>query len=124
MSEPIKVVIVDDNDDIRAILRYNLQFDPRFKIVGEAYDGRSAMRVIESERPDVVILDLMMPHMDGFHAIPQIKFSSPDTKIAVYTAAEVEEVGLMYRGANSVQQKGEMVNPYMVAETLAALCAE
>jgi DNA-binding NarL/FixJ family response regulator len=122
MSEPITVVLVDDNDDIRAILRYNLQFDSRFKLVGEAYDGRSAMRVIESEKPDVVVLDLMMPTMDGFHAIPQIKFSSPETKIVIYTAAQVEEVSLMSKGAHSVQQKGEMVNPYMVADTIAALC--
>jgi DNA-binding NarL/FixJ family response regulator len=122
MSEPISVVLVDDNEDIRAVLRYSLQYDSRFKIVGEAFDGRSAMRVIGTEKPDVVVLDLMMPTMDGFHAIPQIKFSSPDTKILVYTAAEVEETGLMYQGANSIRQKGEMVNPYMVAEALASLC--
>lgn len=122
MSEPISVVLVDDNEDIRAVLRYSLQYDSRFKIVGEAFDGRSAMRVIGTEKPDVVVLDLMMPTMDGFHAIPQIKFSSPETKILVYTAAEVEETGLMYQGANSIRQKGEMVNPYMVAEALASLC--
>ncbi|MEA2433835.1 MAG: hypothetical protein QOG54_1292 [Actinomycetota bacterium] len=122
MSEPISVVLVDDNEDIRAVLRYSLQYDSRFKIVGEAFDGRSAMRIIGTEKPDVVVLDLMMPTMDGFHAIPQIKFSSPDTKILVYTAAEVEETGLMYQGANSIRQKGEMVNPYMVAEALASLC--
>jgi DNA-binding NarL/FixJ family response regulator len=124
MSQPIKVVLVDDNDDIRAVLRYSLQYDSRFQLVGEAYDGRSALRVIGEEKPDVVVLDLLMPTMDGFHAIPQIKFTSPETKIVVYTAAEVDQRGLIYQGAHAVEQKGEMVNPSMMAETLVAICAE
>ena len=124
MAFPIKVLIVDDNEDARAVLRYSMQYDNRFHVVGEAYDGRSALRMIEMEKPDVVVLDLMMPTMDGFHAIPQIKISSPETKIVVYSGADVGTMGLEYQGAHAVHQKGESINTFLVTETLVAVCAE
>lgn len=121
MDEPIKVLLVDDSDSIRMLLRYSFDSDPRFKVVGEAYDGRSAMRAIEVDRPDVVILDLLMPLMDGFHAIPQISMGSPDTKILVLTNADVNEQDLMYRGAHLVKNKEEALDTYAVTEAAAAL---
>jgi len=122
MGEAIKILLVDDNDSIRSLLRYSFQMDNRFKVVGEAFDGRSALRAIEMERPDVVVLDLMMPMMDGFHAIPQIQFSSPDTKILVLTNAEVDEQGLRYKGAHDVRMKEEVFDGFGIMEAAAALC--
>lgn len=123
MSEPIKVLIVDDNDSIRTLLRYSFSSDPRFQVVGEAYDGRSAMRAIEIDRPDVVVLDLMMPLMDGFHAIPQITMGSPETKILVLTNADVDDAELISRGAHLVQSKHEALDAFAVTEAAAALCS-
>lgn len=123
MEEQIKVLLVDDNESIRSLLRYSFQLDNRFKIIGEAFDGRSALRAIEIEKPDVVILDLMMPLMDGFHAIPQIQFSSPETKILVLTNADVEGHGLEFKGAHAVRMKEEVLDGWAILEQAAALCA-
>ena len=122
MEEQITVLLVDDNDSIRSLLRYEFQMDPRFKIVGEAYDGRSALRAVEMEKPDIVILDLMMPLMDGFHAIPQIQSSSPETKILVLTNADVDELGLEYKGAHAVRMKEEVLDGWGVTQAAAELC--
>ena len=122
VEEQITVLLVDDNESIRSLLRYEFQMDPRFKIVGEAYDGRSALRAVEMETPDIVILDLMMPLMDGFHAIPQIQASSPETKILVLTNADVNEAGLEYKGAHAVRMKEEVLDGYGVTQAAASLC--
>ena len=122
MEGPIRVLLVDDNESIRMLLRYSFQVDPRFQIVGEAYDGRSAMRALETERPDVIVLDLMMPTMDGFHALPQIRMQSPETKILVLTDAEVEDLGVEYQGAHAVRRKTDVLDGYEVMQAAAALC--
>ena len=123
MADPISVLLVDDNESIRTLLRYTFGADPRFKIVGEAYDGRSAMRAVETEKPDVVVLDLLMPVMDGFHAIPQITMGAPETKILVLTDADVSEAELMYKGAHLVKAKNEVLDGYGVTQAAAELCA-
>ena len=122
MSDPIKVLLVDDNESVRTLLRYSFGSDPRFRVVGEAYDGRSAMRAVEVEKPDVVVLDLMMPVMDGYHAIPQITMGAPETKIFVLTDADVSEVELMYKGAHLVRTKDQVLDGYGVTEAAAGLC--
>lgn len=122
MEEQIKVLLVDDNESIRSLLRCSFQLDSRFKIVGEAFDGRSALRAIEIEKPDVVILDLMMPLMDGFHALPQIQFSSPETKILVLTNADVEGDALEFKGAHAVRMKEEVLDGWSVTQIAASLC--
>ena len=123
MSEPIRVVLVDDNESIRKLLRWTLDMDPRFKVVGEAFDGRSAMRTIEMERPDAIVLDLMMPNMDGYNALTQIPYSSPDSKILVLTDAEFEPRVLVSKGAHAVKAKGEAIDGYQLAESLVDLVA-
>ena len=121
--DAIKVLLVDDSDAIRTLLRYSFGSDPRFQIVGEAYDGRSAMRAVEIARPDVIVLDLMMPNMDGFHAIPQITMGSPEAKILVLTNADVSEESLISKGAHKVLCKEEALDTFAVTEAAANLFA-
>lgn len=123
MTEPIRVVLVDDDESIRKLIRWTLDMDPRFKVVGEAFDGRSAMRTIEMERPDAVVLDLVMPNMDGYNTLTQIPYSSPDSKIMVLTDAEVEPRVLASKGAHAVRSKGETIDGHSLAESLVDLVA-
>ena len=113
MTEPIRVVLVDDDESIRKLIRWTLDMDPRFKVVGEAFDGRSAMRTIEMERPDAVVLDLVMPNMDGYNTLTQIPYSSPDSKIMILTDAEVEP-----RVAGAARQMPPPAEPGLVHEVL------
>jgi DNA-binding NarL/FixJ family response regulator len=123
MTEPIRVVLVDDDESIRKLIRWTLDMDPRFKVVGEAFDGRSAMRTIEMERPDAVVLDLLMPNMDGYNALTQIPYSSPDSKIMILTDAEVEPRILASKGAHAVRSKGDTIDGHSLAESLVDLVA-
>jgi DNA-binding NarL/FixJ family response regulator len=116
----IRVLIVDDVPEVRKALRWSLETDGNFQVVGEAWDGREAMRQLEREKPNAVVLDLLMPMMDGYHALPQIRFSSPETKILVYSIVDDPEEVLWEKGADAVVRKDEPMGA--VAERLRELC--
>lgn len=80
-----RVAVVDDETDVRVLLRMFLN-EERFAVVGEAANGREALSVVDEQRPDVVILDLNMPAMDGAEALQLIKDRWPGVKVVVHTA--------------------------------------
>ena len=78
---PIRVLVCDDVEAFRALLRYTLQEDPGIEVVGEAGDGMSAIGAAELLQPDVVLLDLTMPVLDGIDAIPAVLERAPATRV-------------------------------------------
>ena len=88
---PIRVVIADDEPDVRLLLRIQLEREG-FEIAGEAIDGRSAIATCGQAQPDVVILDLLMPGVNGFEAIPTLRRQHPNVAIVAYTAVAGEFV--------------------------------
>ena len=84
-KERIKVLVVDDHAIVRAGLVSVLGFEHDIVVVGEAYDGEQAVEQTERLHPDVVIMDLMMPRLDGAAATARIRRSLPDTKVIILT---------------------------------------
>jgi DNA-binding NarL/FixJ family response regulator len=122
MTELCRVLLADDVPEIRKLLRLTLELDGRFEVIGEAGDGAEAVRIVSSERPDVVILDLSMPVMDGFEAIPVICRSSPETKILVLSAFDVStSTTVLSLGADAYMVKGTGIHEDVVP-TLISLC--
>ncbi len=85
MSEPIKILISDDHPIVRAGLRGVLSNQPDFEVVGEADNGAEAVALTERLKPNVVLMDLRMPEMDGVTAIGKIKADHPEVHILVLT---------------------------------------
>lgn len=79
----LRVVLADDDADLRGLVEVMLTADGRFQVVGQARDGAEAVRLAESEQPDVVVLDLQMPTMDGLTALPLLRDRLPDARIVV-----------------------------------------
>lgn len=105
----LSVVLADDVAEYRLLLRVLLESDGRFEIVGEAADGAEAIATCGREHPDLVLLDLAMPIMDGLQAIPGILARSPRTRIIVlsgFARAELEPQALA-SGASAYLEKGE-----------------
>jgi DNA-binding NarL/FixJ family response regulator len=82
----LRILIVDDNADIRVLVTFVLSRDPTFVLVGEAENGESALAFVRQHRPDVVVMDLLMPSVGGLEATRQIKHESPGTKVLVLTS--------------------------------------
>ena len=87
--EQIDVVVADDETDIRLLLKLQLR-QAGINVVGEAGDGHEAIEVCASLAPHVVVLDLLMPRMTGFEAIPLLLDRCPDTRIVAYSAVAGE----------------------------------
>lgn len=104
---PITLVIVDDNPGIRTLLGALARRDDRLDVVAEAEDGRHAIEVVTEHQPDIVILDVMMPVMDGLEAIPEIIAASPDTRVVMYSAYAESRDEAMSLGAHGWCLKGE-----------------
>ncbi len=91
MENRVRIVLADDHTILREGLRALLSADPNFDIVGEAQDGREAVRCVEKLGPDLLLMDLSMPRMSGMDAISEIKKRFPETKIIALTVHKTEE---------------------------------
>ena len=83
------MVVIDDSIDLRGLLRFALS-RAGMEVVGEAGDGQAGIEVVREQRPDVVLLDMSMPVMDGVEALPLIRELVPDAQIIVFSGFEAE----------------------------------
>lgn len=90
-SEPIRVVVVDDQALVRMGLRMVLESDEGLTVVGEAADGATAMTMTRVLRPDVVLLDIQMPGVDGLEATARITEELPDSKVLIMTTFDRDD---------------------------------
>ena len=88
MSLPTKVLLADDHGVVRKGLRFLLQTDPDIEVVGEASDGREAVRMTEQLGPDVVVMDFALPSMNGAVATRRIRDLSPETAVLILSMHE------------------------------------
>ena len=93
---PIRVLITDDHAIVRHGLRLILETTEHIEVVGEAADGKAALSVTAATEPDVVLMDLRMPEMDGLEAIRHLKREQPDVAVIILTTYNEDE--LMVRG--------------------------
>jgi DNA-binding NarL/FixJ family response regulator len=99
---PVRVLIVDDDDLMRAGLKSVLASDESVQVVGEIGDGRAAVESTRVQRPDVVLMDIRMPDLDGIAATREVLASSPDVKVVILTTFEEDEYifGALNAGAS------------------------
>lgn len=122
MDKQMTVVIADDTEDLRVILRMTLEIDGRFAVVGEAGTGTEAIAAVAETKPCAIVLDLSMPEMDGFEAIPHLRAASPGIAIAVLSGFAAKRMGgrAMEMGADIYLEKGVAFDE--LADRLAGLC--
>ncbi|MCI2417943.1 response regulator transcription factor [Saccharopolyspora sp. K220] len=98
----IRVLLADDEPLTRAGIRTVLGADPEFDVVAEAVDGREAVELVQAHRPDVVLLDIVMPRLDGLSAAAEISATVPGTGVIMLTTfSEDEHIARAFSGGAS-----------------------
>lgn len=120
----IRVLLVDDVSDLRMLFRRALADDDRILVVGEAGDGIEAIIRAGELKPDVVVLDLAMPRLDGLRAIPRLHEAIPGVRILVFSAFDSQ--GIAQRAiascASDFVEKG--IPPFELADVIASVMAK
>jgi DNA-binding NarL/FixJ family response regulator len=98
----VRVLLVDDDDLMRAGLDAVLSSDQTIDVVGEAGDGRTAVQMAKSTRPDIVLMDVRMPNLDGISATREVLAVSPEIRVAILTTFEQDDYifGALSAGAS------------------------
>jgi len=123
VSGPVRVMIVDDHPVVRRGLRAFLETQPGIVVVGEAGDGKEALRVVATEKPDLILLDLHLPDASGSELIPEMRKWNPDVKVLVLTgfAARSEVVPAIQAGADGYLLKD--TDPDQLADAIRELAS-
>ena len=113
---PVRVMVVDDHAVLRQSLRYMLESQPGIEVVGEASNGREAVDIAEKLRPDVILMDTIMPGLNGIEATRQIRRRLPKTKVIMLTGyAEDEHIaGALRAGASGFVIKKSEIDELLV----------
>lgn len=118
MAPKASVLIVDDDDDVRLLCRVNLEFEGYR--VREAVDGRAALDAVAAERPDVVLLDVMLPELDGWSVLAELKRdpATTDLPVVMLTARSLEEDQLKGWSTGAAEYITKPFSPLVLSQVL------
>lgn len=116
----IRILVADDHGVLRAGLRALLNAEPDFEVVGEAADGHTALRLATELRPDVALMDLSMPGLDGIQVTRQLKEVLPGTRVLILTVHEDES---LLREAIQAGASGYIIKRAVESELINAIHA-
>jgi CheY-like chemotaxis protein len=118
--EPVRIVIADDDLRLRSLLRAGLESDPRLRIVGEAANGLQALVAVTGKKPDVLLLDISMPTMDGWQVLEDLRQLRSDVRVVVHSALADDGVRRAALAAGAVDYLVKGSPPALIAERLVA----
>ncbi len=107
-----RILVVDDAEDLRMLLRLRIEHRDGLEVVGEAADGVAAVELAGELQPDLVMLDLAMPRMDGLEALPLIREAAPGVRVVVLSGFNQSTMAAkaMAAGADHYVVKGTPLN--------------
>ena len=121
VEPPLDVLVVDDRAESRRLLRFVLETDSRFRVVGEAGDGHEGIEAAADLHPDLILLDLVMPRLGGLAALPRLREVAPSAKVVVVSSSEDESLEDQARSLGAVGYLEKGLPPSELIDGLLAM---
>jgi len=121
--DTIRLMLVDDHDLVRTGLRSFLEKQPGMEVVGEARDGTEALRLVPEIRPDIVLMDITMPQMDGLEATKRIKATCPEALVLTLTVHEDKQYFMQMLAAGASGYLTKQAAPDELVAAIRAVAA-
>ena len=112
-----RIALCDDNHAFRRLIQLLLEMEPDVDVVGDAANGKEAIELVQEHRPDVLLLDVAMPIMDGIEALPHVRAASPQTRVIMlsgFSSAAIREQATA-AGAELFVEKGSDLKEIIAA---------
>jgi DNA-binding NarL/FixJ family response regulator len=122
-ATPFTVVLVDDVADLRFLIRVALERSARFRVVGEASDGAEAIVVTREMHPDIVLLDVSMPGVDGLDALPSIRETAPATTVGIHSGFERANLWPQAEASGAIAYLEKGTSPLALVDELLAVAS-
>jgi DNA-binding NarL/FixJ family response regulator len=119
-TEVLRIMVVDDHDLVRQGLRSMLEAQPGWTVCGEATTGREAVDSVQQLRPDIVVIDVHMPNVDGLQATREILAANPQTEVLILTVDETKEI---VQAAKEAGARGIVMKSDAALDLVAAVAA-
>ncbi|WP_225726459.1 MULTISPECIES: response regulator transcription factor [unclassified Nocardia] len=123
-ERPIRLIVVDDQAVVREGLALLVDLVPGIEVVGQAADGYEAIELVESLRPDVVLMDLYMPRCDGIEATTAIRQAHPETKVVVLTTYSDDDLVIRALQAGALGYLTKSADRHQIGRAVHAAAAE
>jgi DNA-binding NarL/FixJ family response regulator len=120
-GSPVRVLVADDSAGVRELLVLLLNMEQTFTVVGEARDGEAAVSMAKQLQPDLVILDVSMPRLDGIEALPKVRAVSPSSRVVIFSGESDENVEAEARAAGATAVIAKDVGATTLVERLHTL---
>jgi DNA-binding NarL/FixJ family response regulator len=117
-ATPIRIVVVDDSPLYRGVVCNMLEKQPNLQVVAEAEDGLEAIQAVEKHRPDVVLMDVSMPVLNGIDATFIIKKKFPDVRVVVLSMHDAESISAAAHGAGACRCLRKECSPKEIIEAI------
>ncbi len=112
------IVVIDDAVEVRTLVRSTLKLSKRFELVGEGASGRDAVELAKTWQPDLMLLDISMPDMDGLEALPAVRTASPGTRVVMYSGLSDEGLPERCRALGAVGFLEKTASPERLVDQL------
>jgi DNA-binding NarL/FixJ family response regulator len=119
---PVRVLVADDSDGVRELVVLLLDMESDFTVVGQAKDGVEAVSRARELKPDLIVLDLSMPRLDGISALPRILAESPESRVALFTGVDEPAVEREGRAAGADAVLPKELGATSLVERLREVC--